>query len=129
MIETNLTQALWILRAKTMEMLRATAVDGDVVTQAGTEAIIAISDAASDRAPWLTGSLATAHSAEWKGSEGNAFVDPDAVNPVFGGKPAEYGVEVHGRKPWLQDTVEEDAPKIIGDFIRSIMLRWDEIWT
>jgi hypothetical protein len=31
------------------------------------------------------------------------FIDPDVVNPILGGRPEEYGIEVNQRKPWWDD--------------------------
>ncbi len=125
---SGLVQPLVDLRLRTQEMAVAAAYNSDVITEEGTETILLISDAASENAPRLTGTLAAAHHAKWESGRGDAFVDPTAVNPVFGGKPAEYGVLVHGRKPWLQETVDKDAPEIMDDFIHRLMSRWDEVW-
>lgn len=124
----GLVQPLNELRARTQLMLKATAVDTGPIREAGTEAVITLSDAAQDRSPLLTGTLAASHTAEWNETGGRVFIDPNTINPVFGGKPAEYGLEVHERKPWIEDTYEQDAPLIISDYMDNLMHRWNEIW-
>lgn len=132
MIDFSLVNPLWELRDRTLRMMEATAADGDTIERAGARAIIAIDEAASDRSPFLTGTLAAAHLVESELVEDDGrftmYIDPNAVNPIFGGKPSEYGVEVHGRKPWLAETVEEDAPEIMDLFVLDVIHGWDEIW-
>lgn len=56
-------------------------------------------------APYLTGTLAYSHRGELEVGNGyvNAiiFLDPTVVNPVFGGKPVDYGPRVQEDQPWL----------------------------
>jgi hypothetical protein len=123
-------QPLWELQRRAREMQQATiAGAGSVVDRVGATATLALSDAASDQAPYLTGSLSSAHRGEWEDDHGLVYVDPGVINPIMGGKPSIYGVEVHGRKPWLDWTIEQDAPEIMDRAMQDLMAGWDDIWT
>lgn len=65
-------------------------------------------------APKLTGTLAAATREQVFDTEGKVFIDPGIVNPVFGGRPGEYGPIVHGRKPWVDQVFSNDAPNILA---------------
>lgn len=45
----------------------------------------------------ITGSLRAAHRMEVKKLEGTVSIDPGAINPMTGERPADYGIEEHGR--------------------------------
>lgn len=65
------------------------------------------------RAPRLTGTLASATREQVFDAQGKINIDPTAVNPVFGGRPADYGPVVHSRYPWVDQVVGQDAPRIL----------------
>lgn len=65
-----------------------------------------------------TGSWRASHRPEVAGATGRIFVDPSAVNPESGGRPAEYGPELEltrgGRYAIYQKTVNEAGPQILA---------------
>jgi len=65
------------------------------------------------RAPRLTGTLALATREQVFDGDGKVFIDPVVINPVFGGRPGEYGPAVHRRKPWVGDVFAQDLPPIL----------------
>lgn len=66
------------------------------------------------RAPRQTGTLAAATREQIFDAEGKVFIDPTVVNPVFGGRPVDYGPVVHSRNPWVDRVFSQDAPKILS---------------
>ena len=62
--------------------------------------------------PFYTGTLSLSHRGTVEVEQpsdttevvtARVFIDPDVVNPILGGQPAVYGVEVNDRKPWWDD--------------------------
>lgn len=76
------------------------------------------------RAPRLTGTLASATQEQVFDAQGKVNIDPTVVNPVFGGRPADYGPVVHSRTPWVDQVFSQDAPRILvqagSDFFGEI---------
>jgi hypothetical protein len=66
-----------------------------------------------ERAPFLTGTLASATRELVLDDRGRVFIDPTVENPVFGGRPAVYGPAVHVRKPWVDTLMKTDGPRIL----------------
>ena len=121
--------ALWELRETNLELLTAFSNDGPATHRATAWVTLTLSDRLSANAPYLTGTLASAHRGTTEGNEGLLFVDDDVVNPVFDGKPVLYGEEVHLRKPWWAATFENDAESIMVEGLLMLDAEMDEIWT
>lgn len=66
------------------------------------------------RAPKLTGTLASATRETVFDDQAKISIDPSVVNPVFGGRPADYGPAVHSRNPWVDQVFSQDAPQILS---------------
>ena len=120
--------ALWELREANRQLLSALSNDGPAIHRTAAWVTLALSDRLSANAPYLTGTLASAHRGIAEGNEGLLFVDDDVVNPVFGGKPANYGEEVHSRKPWWVATFENDAEQILVEGLLLLDAEIDELW-
>ena len=78
--------------------------------------------------PYYTGTLALSHRATVEVEQpsdttevvtARIFIDPDIVNPILGGHPAVYGIEVNDRKPWWDDlwlfTLDEANNGLLAD--------------
>ncbi|MBE2223848.1 MAG: hypothetical protein IAF02_20075 [Anaerolineae bacterium] len=121
--------ALWELREDNRVMLAELANDGPAIHRTAAWITLALSDRLSANAPYLTGTLASAHRGTAKENEGLLFVDPDVINPVFNGKPALYGEEVHLEKPWWTSTIESDGDQILVEGLLLLETEMDELWT
>lgn len=83
-------------------------------------------------APYYTGTLAASHRGEVETGPGTItgviFLDPSITNPVLGGKPVEYGPEVHVSQPWLlewtMDWLIHDLLPETGDEILDAVLEY-----
>lgn len=68
-----------------------------------------VTEYASRISPWWTGTLSSAHrSALFVDDEtitGSGFIDPSVINPLTQDYPAQYGIKVHRRKPWMATAV------------------------
>jgi len=85
-----------------------------------------IANYAASVAPFLTGTLRSAHRGELIDVQpehvvGLVYIDPNVVNPVFGGFPAQYGIEVHQRKPWMDWTVQYAEANLLPALDESIL--------
>lgn len=112
------------------QMLRdITAGAGGTIDKVLAQVTLDISDAAVRRSPYLTGTLASAHRGKMVGAgEGLVFIDPGVTNPVYGGRPAQYGPLVHERKAWFGDTVAQDAPRILVAAAETLINHLEDIY-
>lgn len=94
--------------------------------------VLRLQSGAQTRSPYLTGTLAFAHTGEVygidDGAEGRIYIDPSIVNPVFGGRPADYGIEVHQRKPWFDDTMSQDGEAVMVEMLAMAADLSVEVW-
>lgn len=81
-----------------------------------------------NRAPVLTGTLASATRERIFADYGKVFIDPTVENPVFGGMPVRYGPAVHGRKPWVDQLWANDMPRIMVEGGKRLFAELDGIY-
>ena len=79
--------------------------EGGILRQATAAGTLMLRDiVAYQFSPVLTGTLRAAHRGEvyvsGERAEGIIYIDPGIVNPVYGGHPAVYGMEVLERNNW-----------------------------
>ena len=91
-----------------------------------------VAEVASQLAPWLTGTLASAHRGRLEESQsqlaGVVYIDPAVVNPVFGGYAAVYGAEVHQEQPWFAWTVLAVQEQVLTHLTAGIRIRLEELY-
>ena len=75
-----------------------------------------------ERAPFLTGTLASATRSQVVFDTGRVFIDPATVNPIMGGRPVDYGPQVHERRPWVEQLFYSETPRIVKDAQETL---WD----
>jgi hypothetical protein len=122
-------QRLWRLRELNERALRAiTAGEGDAIDQELATGVLEISQVWSATSPYMTGTLSSAVRGEVQGGLGRVYIDPGVTNPISGGLPAEYGPEVHERKPWVANLVANDVPRIMTELAVRLYGRLDEIY-
>lgn len=103
---------LFELRRANIDALRAMHDEGpDTLAGLIADLVANMAVLAARISPYLTGTLSSSHRGELievtpEHVVGLIYIDPSVVNPVFGGFPAVYGIEVHQRKPWLDWTIE-----------------------
>lgn len=120
---------LWELHQRNVEALRAITIgDGDAIDQAVARATLELSEAASGYAPYLTGTLSSAHRGQFLAGEGKVYIDPTVVNPVYGGYAAVYGPALHKRDPWFWTAITQAGPRIMGDVANELFGRLDAIY-
>lgn len=68
-----------------------------------------------ETAPFLTGSLASATREQVVFDTGRVYIDPAVRNPILGGYPAEYGPEVHKRRPWVNEVFYSETARIVKE--------------
>lgn len=68
-----------------------------------------------EAAPFLTGSLASATREQVVFDTGRVYIDPAVRNPILGGYPAEYGPEVHKRRPWVNEVFYSETARIVKE--------------
>ena len=125
---------LWELRAKA-DYLQWSLLNAEGPTLLGimTEQVLHLANYAASISPWLYGVLSSAHRsvAVPVSSEeivGTVYIDPSVVHPVLGGRPVVYGVEVHDRKPWMQQALEHKEQAIYDAFGDGIILAIEELF-
>lgn len=121
---------LWELRRKLAAAAREVVTSGDTaVTRFTAFVTTELGDRWEATAPRLTGTLASATRERIEGGEGKVFIDPSVVNPVFGGYPAVYGVEVHDRKPWVEILYTQGAQSVLVEGGQKFFGEFDRIFT
>lgn len=95
-------------------------------------------DRAAARSPWLYGVLSKSH--RWRYERGvygfglgvahiTLDIDPDIEHPILGGKPVEYGPEVHDRKPWFYGwTIDQEWPEIKSRTLKEVEQIFVDAW-
>lgn len=92
------------------------------ITHAVMGATNELRDLATAAAPMITGTLKSSHRAIFTAApvEGYVILDSSYTNPVFGGRPVDYGPKVHAgtgwasrAKPWMQTTVDAHGAFVI----------------
>lgn len=135
---TEVMAALWKLRRDNHRMLFALSQDGPIVNRTVAWIVKELLLELVANAPYLTGTLASAHRGVAEGHEGLLFIDPEVQNPVFGGFPAVYGEEVHeigafgglGQpKPWWENTLAERGEDILSEGLLALTTDIEELWT
>jgi len=121
-LELNNLQKVMYANLKTLQDIES---GGDAVQAGLAYAAGELSIEASEVAPFLYGVLSSAHRGEVKGKMARVFIDPSVVHPVLGGKPAQYGAELHeSGRPWFQWTLErhgERVTKEAGNQITAVL--------
>lgn len=94
------------------------------------QAIQDITDYTADVfSPVLTGTLRSAHRSgiellieeeDYLKAEGYLYIDPYVVNPVLGGRPAEYGLEVRERNDWIANAMADIGDEVLEDLADSL---------
>ena len=106
--------------------------EGGLAWQVVAHGVLRFQGEAQTRSPYLTGTLAFAHTGEVYdidgGAEGRVYIDPSIVNPVFGGRPAEYGIDVHQRKPWFDNTFSQEGETILNEMLAMAADLAVEVW-
>lgn len=104
-------------------LLQALAADNDsgILAQATAAGTLKLRDVmAYQFSPYLTGTLRAAHRGEVftspQRAEGVIYIDPGVVNPVYGGYPAIYGMDLLDRVNW-----PEQAVQAAGQMVLDIM--------
>jgi len=118
MIEFTADQQDALAKLKRLRAANRKALE-EIKSKEGTAAgkmVIGITQAFAERweatAPRLTGTLASSTREQFRNGRGQVFIDQGTTNPVFGGKPAEYGPIVHRRQPWVAQLMR-DARRIV----------------
>lgn len=114
-----------------LRQMRDTGEEG-IQWQVVAHGVLRFQSEAQTRSPYLTGTLAFAHTGEIRADgnavEGTVFIDPSVVNPVFGGRPAEYGTDVHRRKPWFNNAYEQAKETIVDEMLAMAADLAVEVW-
>lgn len=130
-LDPKSVEAIQELRRRNQQALKALSTDGDTaVVRMLAFVVERYAQAWEDEAPVLTGTLAASTEGQVHRSsgEGQVFINQQRKNPVFGGKPADYGPIVHHRNPWVSQVFMTETPKIIKDSADLIWEAMDEIY-
>lgn len=124
---------LWRLRAANRQAMgEIFSSDGETIRGILADVTDQVSERASQLAPWLTGTLASAHRSRIESGAsqltGVVYIDPTVVNPVFGGYPAIYGGERHQYDPWFAWTVLEMQDQVQTLVPSGIQIKLKEIY-
>lgn len=91
-----------------------------------------VSEVASQLAPWLTGTLSSAHRSKLQEHNsqlaGVVYISRHVQNPVFGGYPADYGVTVHQNQPWFEWTVLAVQEEVLDHIHTGVQIKIQEIY-
>lgn len=106
---------------------------GGLLGRAVAGATLQMRDLAAGAAPVDTGTLRSAHRAEFRpygdGMEGIVEIDPHAVNPVNNHRPAYYGeIWADKRFNWFEKVADQHAEGILDRMEQVIVTRIDAIW-
>jgi hypothetical protein len=126
---TQALAALWELREANRQLLTGLANNGPAIHRTAAWVTLTLDELLSANAPYLTGTLASAHRGTAEENEGLLFVDDGVINPVFGGNPAVYGEDVHLRKPWWRNTIEGEADQVLAEGLLLLDAEIDDLWT
>jgi len=128
-IDPDTFTELSINRAQNRRLLQALAdkSDGGLITRTIAAATHELADLTADEAPFLTGTLRAAHLGEVEDGEGAVFIT-NAVNPIFGGNPANYSVKVHNLTPWFTNTADREGPAILDRMAEMLIEGMEGIW-
>lgn len=121
--------ALWKLREDNLAVLTALSNDGPVIHRAAAWVTLALSEELGAAAPYLTGTLSSAHRGTAEENIGLLFIADDVTNPVFLGKPVQYGEEMNLKKPWWNSTFEGKGDQILAEGMLLIEADMDDLWT
>ncbi len=121
--------ALWDLRNRLHEASRQLQVVGPTaVTRMLAFVTNEYGEAWEESAPFLTGSLASSTREMVIFDTGRVFIDPAIRNPILGGYPAEYGPEVHKRKPWVNRLFYGETARITKEAQDMIWEAMNEVF-
>jgi len=123
---------LWELFAANARVLEALEADSTQMIAVSANLARNTRNFASEHAPWLTGTLSSAHRgiafAEGDKTVAEIFIDSTVQNPVFGGYPVDYGPDVHVNQPWFDWTqqflVEEVFPGLESELLFLVVGEW-----
>lgn len=106
---------------------------GGLLGRAVAGATLQMRDLAAGAAPVDTGTLRSAHRAEFRpygdGMEGIVEIDPHAVNPVNNHRPAYYGeIWADKRFNWFEKVADQHAEGILDRMEQVIVTRVDAVW-
>lgn len=121
--------ALWELRSDNRNLLHGIASEGELVHRTVAWITLTLSDRLSANAPYLTGTLASAHRGDAFANEGYLYIDDTVVNPVMGGFASVYGEEKHLEKPWWDTTFDTEADGILVEGMLMLESDLDDLWT
>lgn len=106
---------------------------GGLLGRAVAGATLQMRDLTAGAAPVDTGTLRSAHRAEFRpygdGMEGIVEIDPHAVNPVNNHRPAYYGeIWADKRFNWFEKVADQHAEGILDRMEQVIVTRVDAVW-
>lgn len=106
---------------------------GGLLGRAVAGATLQMRDLAAGAAPVDTGTLRSAHRAEFRpygdGMEGIVEIDPHAVNPVNNHRPAYYGeIWADKRFNWFEKVADQHVEGILDRMEQVIVTRVDAVW-
>lgn len=128
-IDPKSLRAIEELRRRNRQALEATTPGESGFDDLIADATLKLRDAAEREAPELTGTLKSAHRGMLADAgQAQVFIDPAVRNPVLGGYPAEYGLVVHKRNPWLGRVVQLDVPQVMSETGAALFARLDQIY-